>query len=248
MLNTMSNNVKELRTSTITSQATNWLQQAQTYETLEQYQQAQALIDQALAVDQRNHLAWYEKSRLPIMQTDAVMISGRAVSLSRYLALDLSQQHDYLRQCGFPETQIADAQSRLLLPNLLVAQRVRFLRMAVQTAPDDQASQYQAELDALVAGGKTSRRRDTVVVVILGLIALVCATAAGLALLSGLLHGIGLLALALPYALSVAGMACYSAAHERLHSTTAGLVLNLLALLISNALAIGAIVTLISSR
>jgi len=224
------------------------MQQALRHKTLGQPAQAQSCLDQVLADDPENYAAWYEKSKLAIVQNDDVTLDGHVVSLTRYQSLVSADRRDYLQQCGFGTAQIDDIEVRLRQPALLAAQRLRFLHMAIQTAPHDAAQRYQAELDHLDAAARSERRHDVRVVAWTGLIGLVVAILAAVSVTwfwtaspqPAVLRPV--VALIVAYALSVMGMVCYARARDRLNATALGLAINLVALIVTNLSVIALII------
>ena len=224
------------------------LKRAAQHRELEEYGKAQERLDKILLDDPENFLAWYEKSKLPIVQEDTVTIKGRSVSLPQYQALPLAEKSDYLQRRGFDVPEIPEIQERLKTPCLIADERIMYLKMAVSYAPDGVKSGYADELNGLVAAKTAKYRRYRNAAVTVGLIALAASVFAALTLcaFSGsalFQRPLSIIAvLIVPYAVSVTGMTLYSRAKNSGGKTTAGFVSNLLALIICNLSIIGTVI------
>jgi len=223
------------------------LHEALLHERLGEPAKARDCLDKLLLHDPDNHLAWYQKSRLALLQSDDVSLDGHIVSIARYQSLPTAERRDYLRQCGFDIVDIDDAEARLRLPNLLADQRMRFLSMAAQIAPPASARLYRAEISTLTKRSDDSRRRDHRVVLSVGLAALLVAIAAAVTVALSWFPGASYsqfwcaAPLLAAYVLSITGMSAFVHARDRLNATPTGLAVNLAALVV----AILSVVTLI---
>ena len=212
------------------------------------YAKAQEYLDQMLESNPDNYLLWYEKSKLPIVQEDSVTIKNRTISLFAYMGLTVTEKNDYLQWSGFGISELPEVESFLRVPNLVADQRIRFLKMAIACAPEKEQSEYKAELNAIIAHAKERKRKDIHAAILVGSIALVFAVLAVLSLnfIIGAWFSKRLLymmmAIVIPYALSILGMSLYTKARNNGNPTAIGLVCNLLALIISNLAIINALV------
>jgi len=219
-----------------------------------EYEKAREYLDQIIRDEPENHLAWYEKSLLPIMQGDSVTIKSRNVSLSVYQRLPLAEKICYLQQCGFSAAEIPEIEARLNAPNLVAEQRVKYLKIAIRYAPEAEKINYTSELDTITGAAAEKSRRDKKAVRSIGLTALLVSVA--VISVFGIIYGAALfktpataatilaviIALLIPYVLSVTGMTLYARARGRENGTALGLVSNFLALIISNLSIIGAVI------
>ena len=119
------------------------------------YQNAKQMLDEILAQDSENAKAWYEKSKLPVLQEDAVVIQGCNVSVSKYQSLDTTQKARYLQQCGLPYSQALDGDSLLQINILIEKERIKYLEKAVKYTKSEK-TKYKKELSKLKA--KNSKR------------------------------------------------------------------------------------------
>ena len=228
------------------------LHEAMVHERLGEPALARDCLDKLLLQEPDNHLAWYQKSKLAVLQSDDVSLDGRIVSVARYQSLPLALRRDYLQQCGFDVVDIDNAEARLRQPNLLAEQRLQFLNMAAQTAPAEAARFYKDELAALDVEADNRRRRDNRTVLSVGLAALVVSVLTAVTVVLrwvagtpfGLPWSIAFLAAA--YVLSVVGMSLYVHARGKLSATPAGLAVNLVALVLAILSVIALIINLIT--
>jgi len=228
------------------------LHEAMVHERLGEQAKARDCLDALLRQDPDNHLAWYQKSKLAVLQSDDVSLDGHIVSVARYQSLPLALRRDYLQQCGFDIVDIENAEARLRQPNLLAEQRLRFLNMAVQTAPAEAARFYRDELATLDVQAANRRRHDQRTVLLVGLAALVVSVLAAVTVALrwsagtpiGLPWAIALLVVA--YVLSVVGMSLYVHARDKLGATPAGLAVNLIALVLAILSVVALIINLIA--
>ena len=216
------------------------------------YVKAQECLDALLETDPENHMLWYEKSKLPIIQEDNIFIRNRNVSLSTYQRLPLAEKSCYLQQCGFDIAEATEIEGSLRIPNLVAKQRVKYLRMAIGYAPESEMAIYTAELDAIAASNAERNLKEIKAAVLIGVIALIVVIATVLLLnnfYSASFFQIPMntvIVLLVPYTLSVTGMVLYSKAKNNGNSTVAGLVCNLLALVISNLTIINAVILFVA--
>ena len=152
--------------------ASQLLKRAMQHKDLKEYKKAQEYIDLLLEADPENHIAWYEKSTLPIIQEDTITVRNRSVSLSVYQRLPLPDRSSYLQQCGFDITDLLDMESSLRAPNLITEQNARYLKMAIRYAPEQEKIIYEAELNAIALSDETRKRAERQTVIVLGLVAL----------------------------------------------------------------------------
>jgi len=224
------------------------LKRAIQYSGLGDYAKAQEYLDRMLETEPENHLLWYEKSKLPIVQEDNITVKSRSVSFSTYLRLPLAEKSDYLQRCGFEISEIPEVEGLLRAPNLIADQRVRYLNMAISCAPEKERAAYKSELDTLAAHAKEKRRFDIRAVILAGSIALLLAVLA-VTLLNVYFDAwffqnliLTIITLVVPYALSVVSMTLYTKARNNGNYTAFGFVCSLLALIISNLAIINALI------
>jgi len=214
------------------------LHEALVHERLGEQAKARDCLDALLLQEPDNHLAWYQKSKLLVLQSDDVNLDGHVVSVARYQSLPLAEKRDYLQQCGFDVVDIDHAEARLRQPNLLAAQRRRFLNMAAQTAPAQAARFYLNELAGLDTEAANQHRHDSRTILSVGLAGLVVAILAAVTVVlrwsAGSPFGLpwSIACLTGAYILSVTGMSLYVRARDRLSTTPAGLAVNLIALVL----------------
>lgn len=212
------------------------------------YSKAQEYLDKLIETEPESHLLWYEKSKLPILQEDSITIRSRTISLTTYQRLPLADKNNYLQQCGFDIAEIPEIEGHLSVPNLVAAQRDKYLKLAIIYAPEKEAAIYTAELDTIAATITERNRKNTRAAVFMGLIAL-CISVAGILLLNTFyktpffqMPMNVVIVLLVSYTLSVTGMVLYTKTKNNGNGTTMGLVLNLLALIISNLSIINTII------
>jgi len=204
------------------------------------YSKAQEYLDMLIESDPENHMIWYEKSMLPIVQEDIIAVKNRSLSLSTYQKLPLPEMSSYLQQCGFEITELPEVEACLRATNLVASQRTKYLKMAIRHAPEDVKSVYMAELSAITSASESKGRKDINAAVATGVIALLVSLLTVFVIYaynSALFFRIPtnvIILLLIPYALSVTGMTLYTKAKNGGNSTAAGLASNLTALIISN--------------
>ena len=220
--------------------APNLIEQAERHRELEEYQKAQGCLDRIIQDDPKNYLAWYEKSKLPIVQEDTVTVKGLNVSVIRYQALPLAEKNFYLERCGFEASDIPEIMERLHVQSLIANERVKYLKMAVRYAPEDVKRDYAVELNGLVTAKAARGRRYKWAAFIIGLVALPISGFVMYALwyfwntpfFQAPLNVV--FTLLISYAISITGMTLYVKAKNNDAVTKAGFITNLLALLLSN--------------
>jgi tetratricopeptide (TPR) repeat protein len=215
------------------------LKRAAQYKDMSDYNKSQECLDKILENDPENHLAWYEKSKLPIVQEDIVSYKGRNVSLSRYLQYTLFGRDIYLQQCGFEPTEVQRVKNYLNVPNLLGKQRFKYLEMAIRYSPDNEKIIYESERTSIIAENKKKSEKDNIRILAIGITALITTV---LAILKSSFFNIVLdsgavintiMMFVIPYVLSITGMVLYAKAKNNADRTIAGFICNLLALILS---------------
>ena len=226
----------------------NLLKRAIQYKELGDYCNAQGYLDKMIEADPENHLLWYEKSKLPIVQEDTITIKNRSLSLSFYQKLSLLNKRTYLQQCGFEITEFPEIEDCLNVPNLVANQRIKYLKMAISYAPANEKYIYIAELKAITDIHIERGNKELRAIIVIGIIALLASVTTVFVLntfynMSFFHMPInGVIVLLIPYALSITGMVLYTKAKNNGNSTTIGLICNLVALVISNLTIINAII------
>jgi len=212
------------------------------------YSNAQRYLDKMIEADPENHLLWYEKSKLPIVQEDTITIKNRSLSLKSYQQLSLPDKSNYLQQCGFEITEFPEIEGCLNVPNLVANQRIKYLKMAINYAPENEKYIYTAELKAITDISIERGNRDIRNIILIGIIALLASVTTVFVLNTFYNTSFfrmpinGIIILLIPYALSITGMVLYTKAKNNGNSTTIGLICNLVALVISNLTIINAII------
>ena len=243
----MYDKAKEVK-STMEATVPDLIKRAAQHRELEEYQKAQECLDKIIRDDPENYLAWYEKSKLPIIQEDTVTVKGRVISLPQYQTLPLAEKSGYLQSCGFEIPEIQEIEERLKVPNLVANERIKYLKMAIRYAPEDVKNTYSVELNGLVTAKTVRSRRYKRAAIIIGLIALPVSVLVALVLLvfSGATFFQNILNIIItvitPYALSVVGMTLYAKAKNNDGATVLGFICNLLALIICNVSIVGAVI------
>ena len=218
------------------------------------YGKAQEYLDKMIEADPENHLLWYEKSKLPIVQEDTITIKNRSLSLNSYQQLSLPNKSNYLQQCGFEITELPEIEGCLRVPNLVANQRIKYLKMAISYAPENEKSIYIAELKAITDISIEKGNKDVRAIILIGIIALLASVTTVFVLntfyyTSFFRMPMNLVIIILiPYALSITGMVLYTRAKNSGNSTTIGLMCNLVALVISNLSIINAIILLLAKK
>ena len=214
---------------------------------LGEYSKAQEYLDRLIEVEPENHLLWYEKSKLPILQEDTIIINSRTLSMSIYQRLSLPDKSNYLQQCGFGIEELPDVESNLSVPLLVENQRIKYLKMAIIHAPEQEKIVYMAELNSIIHESEDKGRKAIKATVSIGIISLLATVTAAFVFNTFRSAAIFqtpinlLILLLIPYALSVTGMVLYTKAKNLGNSTVIGLVCNLIALIISNLSIVNAI-------
>ena len=226
----------------------NLLKRAMQYKELGDYCNAQGYLDKMIEADPENHLLWYEKSKLPIVQEDTITIKNRSLSLKSYQQLSLPDKSNYLQQCGFEITEFPEIEGCLNVPNLVANQRIKYLKMAINYAPENEKYIYATELKAITDISIERGNRDIRNIILIGIIALLASVTTVFILNTFYNTSFfrmpinGIIILLIPYALSITGMVLYTKAKNNGNSTTIGLICNLVALVISNLTIINAII------
>ena len=132
---------------------------------------------------------------------------------------------------------------------MAAGQRLKYLKMAIAYAPEREKAVYTAEFAAITGYAEKRKRKDIRAAVSVGALAMIIAAVSSGLSLNNFYGGRffqtpanTLIALTIPYALSVTGMSLYVKAKNNGNTTTAGLVMSLLALIISNISVVGAII------
>ena len=238
---------KNIGAADMNSDSLNLLKRAVQSRAIGDYDKAKEYLDRLIETDPENHTLWYEKSKLPIVQEDNVIIRSRNVSLSTYQKLSLAEKNDYLQQCGFEIAEVTEIEDYLKVPHLVALQRNKYLKMAIRYAPEQEKLIYEAELNTLILSDEKRKQTDKWAAIILGLIALPIAIATVLSIMlfpNAMLFKVPMLViitLLVPYILSVVGMTFSSKAKSNGAATVLGFVCNLFALIISNLTIINAI-------
>lgn len=212
------------------------------------YGKAQEYLDKLIEAEPENYLLWYEKSKLPIVQEDTVTVKNRSLSLMTYQRLSLPDKSNYLQQCGFEITELPDVESCLRVPNLMANQRAKYLRIAINYAPEKEKYVYTAELNTISAASEEKGHKDKKTVALIGIIALLVSVS--IVFVFNAFHEASffqmpmnvVILLLIPYVLSVTGMVLYTKAKNNGNPTVLGLVCNLIALIISNLSIINALI------
>ena len=211
------------------------------------YSKAQDYLNEMIEDDPENYLLWYEKSKLPIVQEDTVTIKNRTISFSTYQKLPLADKNTYLQGCGFGITELPEIEGCLKVPAIVESQRIQYLKMAIAYAPEDIKSIYLFELKAITDTFLERGIKEKEAAISIGVIALFVSMAAVFVLNSSNAASITkifinqVIFLSISYILSITGMVLYTKAKSNGKHTVAGLVCNLIALVISNLSIINAI-------
>lgn len=218
------------------------------------YGNAQRYLDKIIETNPENHLLWYEKSKLPIVQEDTITIKNRSLSLKAYQQLSLPNKSNYLQQCGFEITELSEIENCLSVPNLVANQQIKYLKMAISYAPENEKTIYIAELKAVTDISVERGNRDIRTIIVIGIIALLVSVTTAFVINTFYNTSFfrmpinGVIVLLIPYALSITGMVLYTKAKNNGNPTTIGLMCNLVALVISNLSIINAIILFITKK
>ena len=214
------------------------------------YKKANQYLIEILEKDPKNARAWHEKSKLPILQEDTVIIEGCSISVSKYEGLDVTQKTSYLQQCGLTPSQALDGVIYLRVNLLIEKEHLRYLENAVRYAKDEKVK-YEKEFAELIAKHNNRGESEKKVAIIMGTTALpLVVIILGNLVFSFINADLPYLIFSkaicvVPYVLSVIGIAFYAKVKYEGNNTKIGLILTFLSLTLSSVALIMGVVFLI---
>jgi hypothetical protein len=215
-----------------------------------EYQRAKEYLDDILLIDSNNAEAWYEKSKLPILQEDTIIIEGCSISVSQYYNCDVSNKLSYLQQCGLSLSKAISSEHQFQYNILIEKEHLKYLKMAVSCATSNQDI-YKSELESLIAKQNNKGLKETRVSVRVGLITLPFIILVLSFLIYVILNietrylmfiNIGSI---IPYALSIIGLTFYTKVKQEGKKTKMGFTTNVVSLILSNITIITSVIFLI---
>jgi hypothetical protein len=214
------------------------------------YKEASQHLDDILTIDYTNSQAWYEKSKLPILQEDIVIIYGCCVSVSKYHGCDITQKSPYLRQCGLSLTKALKCENYLQYDILIEKEHIKYLENAVRYNTSVNKD-YENKLIILNENYEKRGKSQKKVALIMGIVALPIILAVITSLIYSIFQSkisnfifINIICIA-PYILSVLGLYFYTKVINERNKTKIGLTTNLISLIFSNITIIISIIFLI---